>query len=89
VDRAGSSASTGPPSSTGSPTTFRIRPSVALPTGTVIGPPVSVTACAAHEALGRVHRDGAHGVFAEVLRDLQNRRLPLLSVSSAFRISGR
>ena len=26
---------------------------------------------AAHEAVGRVHRDGAHGVLAEVLRDLE------------------
>ncbi len=38
-----SSAPTGPFSSTGSPTTLRMRPSVARPTGTVIGRPVSVT----------------------------------------------
>ena len=31
------------PSSTGSPSTFRIRPSAAFPTGTVIGPPESTT----------------------------------------------
>ena len=36
-------ASTGPFSSTGSPITFRMRPSVALPTGTEIGAPMSVT----------------------------------------------
>ncbi len=36
-------AFTGPSSSTGSPTTFSTRPSVAGPTGTVIGPPVSMT----------------------------------------------
>ena len=33
-------AFTGPSSSTGSPTTFRIRPRVALPTGITIGDPV-------------------------------------------------
>jgi hypothetical protein len=32
----------GPCSSTGSPVTFMIRPSVSLPTGTEIGAPVSV-----------------------------------------------
>ncbi len=37
-------ASTGPASSTGSPMTFRMRPSVASPTGTEIGAPVSITA---------------------------------------------
>ena len=35
---------TGPASSTGSPMTFMMRPSVSSPTGTVIGAPVSVTA---------------------------------------------
>jgi hypothetical protein len=44
----------------------------------VIGPPVSVTSCAAHEALGRVHRDGAHGVFAKVLRHLENQALAVV-----------
>ena len=34
---------TGLPSSTGSPTTFKILPNVSGPTGTVIGEPVSVT----------------------------------------------
>ena len=34
---------TGPRSSIGSPITFRMRPSVSGPTGTVIGPPVSTT----------------------------------------------
>src|SRR5215831_7283939 len=34
---------TGPRSSTGSPTTLRIRPKVSGPTGIVIGPPVSTT----------------------------------------------
>ena len=35
--------STGPISSTGSPKTLKIRPRVALPTGTVIGAPKSTT----------------------------------------------
>src|SRR5215467_9785483 len=34
---------TGPASSTASPTTLMMRPSVSLPTGTSIGSPVSVT----------------------------------------------
>src|SRR5438552_2629870 len=37
------SALIGPASSTGSPITFMMRPSVPVPTGTVIGPPVSET----------------------------------------------
>ena len=40
--RSASSAS-GSPSSIGSPSTFQRRPSVCLPTGTVIGAPVSIT----------------------------------------------
>ena len=38
-----SPSSTGSPLSTGSPSTLKIRPSVRSPTGTVIGPPVSIT----------------------------------------------
>ncbi len=37
------SAFTGPSSSTGWPTTLRMRPSVALPTGTMMGLPVFFT----------------------------------------------
>ena len=37
----------GPASSTGSPMTFMMRPSVSSPTGTAIGAPVSVTAASA------------------------------------------
>ncbi len=36
-------APTGPASSTGSPTTLRMRPSVSLPTGIMMGLPVSLT----------------------------------------------
>ena len=51
-----------------------MRPSVASPTGTVIGPPVSITS-APREAVGRVHRDRAHAVVAEVLLDLADEQL--------------
>jgi hypothetical protein len=73
-----SSAFTGPFSSMGSPTTFRMRPNVALPTGMVIGAPISVTACAAHQTLGCVHRDGAHGVFAQVLSHFEDQALAIV-----------
>ena len=82
------SAPTGPRSSIGSPMTLMMRPSVLGPTGTEICAPVLVTALAAGQAVGRVHGDGAHGVFAEVLGDFEHQRLPLLSVSSAERIAG-
>ena len=46
------------------------RPSVAVPTGIEIGAPVSITLHAAAHAVGRLHRDRAHAVLAEVLLDL-------------------
>ena len=52
--------------------TLMMRPSVSSPTGTEIGAPVSVHFLAAHQALGGVHRDGAHGVLAEMLRDFEH-----------------
>ena len=58
--------------STGSPSTLSTRPSVCGPTGTVIGPPVSMRLHAALHAVGRLHRDGAHAVLAEVLLDLDD-----------------
>ena len=72
VDRAACSASIGPPSSTGSPITFMMRPSVPAPTGTEIGCAGVGDFLAAHQALGDVHRDGAHRGFAEMLRDLEH-----------------
>ena len=33
---------------------------------------------AAHEAFGRIHRDGAHGGFAQVLRDLEHEPLAVV-----------
>ena len=50
---------------------------------------------AADEAVGRVHGDGAHGVLAEVLRDLEGRgcpsrvEMPGLVTLSALRIFGQ
>ena len=46
------------------------RPSVAGPTGTEIGAPVSIDRHAAPHAVGRLHRDRAHAVLAEMLLDL-------------------
>ena len=54
-----------------------MRPSVASPTGTVIGAPVSITSQAARETVGRVHRDRAHAVVAEVLLDLADEHVLL------------
>ena len=47
-----------------------MRPSVSSPTGTVIGPPVSITSSPRAQAVGRVHRDRADAVVAEVLLHL-------------------
>ncbi len=44
----------GPASSTGSPMTFMMRPSVSTPTGTMIGSPVSLCFLTANETFGRV-----------------------------------
>ena len=59
--------------------TFMMRPSVPSPTGTEIGPPVSVDLLAAHQAFGNVHRDAAHRVFAQMLGDFEHQPEPLLS----------
>src|SRR6266536_303034 len=80
---------TGPASSTGSPTTLMMRPSVSSPTGTEIGSPVSVTSWP---------RTRPSEVSIAMVRTVDSprccatsstRRLPLLVVSSAFRIAGR
>ena len=42
-----------------------MRPSVPSPTGTWIGPPVLRHRRAAHESVGRAHREAAHLVVAE------------------------
>ena len=62
----------GPASSTGSPMTFMMRPSVSSPTGTEIGCAGVDHLLAAHQAFGRIHGDGAHRVLAEMLRDLEH-----------------
>ena len=70
MPRRSTSLGSSAPRSIGSPSRLKIRPSVASPTGTVIGPPVSITSGAARQPVGRVHRDGAHAVVAEVLLNL-------------------
>src|SRR6202171_2049098 len=84
-----SSALTGPSSSTGSPITFMMRPSVPAPTGTMIGAPVSVTS---------PPRTSPSVVSMAMVRTVDSprccatsstRRLPLLVVSMAFRMAGR
>ena len=82
--------STGPASSTGSPMTFMMRPSVSSPTGTVIGAPVSYDGLAAHETFGRCPwrwcaRCSRRGAARLRARGGCRRS----SVSSAFRIAGR
>src|ERR1700704_5036739 len=80
---------TGPASSTGSPTTLMMRPSVSSPTGTEMGSPVSVTSWP---------RTSPSVVSIEMVRTVDSprccatsstRRLPPFCVSSAFRIAGR
>ena len=58
--------------STGSPITFQTRPSVWSPTGTEIGDARVDDVGAAREAVGRVHRDRAHAIVAEVLLHLRD-----------------
>ena len=68
----------GPRSSIGSPITFMIRPSVIGPTGTRICEPVSRHLLAAGQAVGRVHRDRADGVLAEMLRDFEHEAVAVI-----------
>ena len=81
---------TGPASSTGSPMTFMMRPSVPTPTGTMIGAAGVDDFLAADQTFGGVHRDGAHG---RSHRDAARLRAPGGCRRSwsrcAFRIAGR
>src|ERR1700676_309882 len=79
----------GPASSTGSPITFMMRPSVPAPTGTMIGLPVSPTSWP---------RPRPSAVSIAMVRTVDSprccatsstRRLPPFWVSSALRIAGR
>ena len=51
--------------------TLRMRPRHSGPTGIAMGAPGVAHFHPADEAVGGVHRDGADGVLAEVLRDLE------------------
>ena len=62
-------------------------PERASPTGTEIGAPVSVDFLAAHQAFGNVHGDAAHGVLAEMLRDLEHE--PVAVVGRLQRVEDR
>src|SRR5262249_51895499 len=79
----------GPASSTGSPITFMMRPSVSSPTGTAMGRPVSVTSWPrtrpSEESMATVRTVFSPRCWATS----STRRWPWLVVSSAFRISGR
>src|SRR3954453_15667488 len=83
------SAWTGPASSTGSPMTLMMRPSVPAPTGTAIGAPVSRT------SWPRVRPSEMSMAMRRTVDSpsccatSSTRRLPLFEVSSALRISGR
>ena len=79
--------SIGPRSSIGSPITLMMRPRVSGPTGTHDRRARIVDFLTADQTFGRVHRDGADGVFAEMLGDFENQRLPWFLVSSAFRMA--
>ena len=71
--------------------TSNTRPITPSPTGIEIGPPVSVTATAALEALGAGHGDGAHPVVAEVLLHFERQldRLALDGVVDRQRVEDR
>ena len=78
----------GPASSIGSPITLMMRPSVFSPTGTEMAAPVSTTACRAQDLRLNPWRWYARAL-AQMLGNFENQTLPPLSVSSAFRISGK
>ncbi len=65
-------ALTGPRSSTGSPTTFMIRPSTSRPTGIWMGAPVFSTAIPRTRPVGGVHGDAADVALAQVLSHLDD-----------------
>src|SRR5271154_5077445 len=79
----------GPASSTGWPITFMMRPRVPSPTGTAIGMPVSTTSWPRTRpsvmSMAMVRTVASPRCWATS----STRRLPWLSVSSAFRIAGR
>src|ERR1700738_1698186 len=83
------SDTTGPPSSTGSPITFMMRPSVPAPTGTMIGLPVSLTSWPRTKpsvvSLAMVRTVDSPRCWATS----STRRLPPFLVSIALRMAGR
>ena len=68
----------GPASSTGSPITLMMRPSISSPTGTMMGAPVSATGVPRTRPSVEVHGDGANRVLAEMLRHFENEAIALI-----------
>src|ERR1700691_362055 len=79
----------GPASSTGSPITFMMRPSVPAPTGTMIGLPVSLTSSTRTRpsavSIAMVRTVASPPCWA----DASTSRLPPFLVSIAFRMAGK
>src|SRR5262249_52500399 len=80
---------TGPASSTGSPTTLMMRPSVPSPTGTAIGWPVSITSCPRTSPSLVSIATVRTVVSPRCCATSSTKRLPWFLVSSALRIAGR
>src|SRR6478609_4638126 len=78
----------GPASSTGSPMTFMMRPSVSGPTGTEIGAPVLVTTWPRTRPSVESMAIVRTWLSPRCCATSRTRRLPWLLVSSAFRIAG-
>ena len=85
--RASRCALTGPASSTGSPMTFMMRPSVPVADRHRDRLAGVDHLLAAHQAFGGVHGDGAHGVLAEMLGDLEHQ--PVAAVLGLERVQDR
>ena len=85
VSAASAGACSGSSLSIGWPSTLKMRPSVTLPTGTVIGPPVSTTIVPRARPSVGVHRDRAHAVVAQVLLHLRDQGAALARVDRGAR----
>ena len=92
IGQRSASAAASPCRRSRSPITFQSRPSVGWPTGTRDRRARVDDVDAAREPVGRVHRDRADAVVAEVLLHLGDERRGRrrrASISSAVQISGR
>ena len=87
MDRAALLVGNGPASSTGSPMTLMMRPSVPVAHRHRDRLAGVGHFLAAHEAFGGVHGDGAHGVLAQMLGHLEDQ--PLAAVLGLERVQDR